>query len=80
MADVKTLTGLVDAKMAESGTTKQELAAKLGIKSTQTLNAKLASTSDLTLFEGQKLADFCGITLESLCTLAIPEHTPQGVA
>ncbi len=64
-----TLVGLVNGLMAEKRVTKAELANLLGIKSTQTLNTKLDGTSELSLREAKGLADFCGVTLEDLCSL-----------
>lgn len=69
MAHIETLEGLVAARLAETRTSKQQLADVIGIRSTNTLNAKLSGASELTLREGQALADFCGIDVQTVCEL-----------
>ena len=69
MATATTLIGLVIGRMAETHTTKAELANLLDIKSTQTLNTKLDGTSELSFREAMKLAEFCGVSLEDIGAL-----------
>lgn len=69
MEKATTLVGLVNGLMAEKNVTKAELAALLGIRSTQTLNTKLNGTSELSLREAKKLSEFCGVSLEDICAL-----------
>lgn len=69
MASTKTLIGLVSGNMAEKHIAKAELAARLHIRSTQTLNNKLNGTSELSLREAKGLADFCDVSLEEICLL-----------
>ncbi len=70
MAIISTLEGFVTGRMREQKVTKAELAERLGVKSTQTLNTKLDGTSELSLREAKSLADFCGVSIEEICTLA----------
>ncbi|MBQ6102161.1 MAG: helix-turn-helix transcriptional regulator [Atopobiaceae bacterium] len=69
MAHITTLEGLVAARLAETKTSKQQLADAIGVKSTATLNAKIAGTSELTLREGQALAEFCDVDVQDVCEL-----------
>lgn len=70
MAIISTLEGFVTGRMREQKVSKAELAEIVGVKSTQTLNTKLDGTSELSLREAQNLADFCGVSIEEICTLA----------
>ena len=70
MAIISTLEGFVTGRMREKKVSKAELAEIVGVKSTQTLNTKLDGTSELSLREAQSLADFCGVSIEEICTLA----------
>lgn len=70
MTLVKSLEGLVGARLAETKTSKQQLAEWIGVNTTATLNAKLSGASELSLREGQALADFCGVSVQEICKLA----------
>jgi DNA-binding XRE family transcriptional regulator len=70
MVVINTLEGLVNGRMSEKNVSKQELARIVGVKSTQTLNTKLKGSSELSLREAQRLAEFCGVSVEDICTLA----------
>lgn len=74
MAYIATLEGLVAARLAETKTSKQQLADAIGVRSTVTLNAKLAGASELTLREGRALAEFCGVSVQDVCELAFGEE------
>lgn len=69
MASIDSLTGIVAATLAERHVSKQELASLMGLKSVQTLNAKLDGASELSLSEGKRLADFIGCTLDEIGAL-----------
>lgn len=71
MATVKTLEGFVTARMREKKVSKQQLANIIGVKTTQTLNTKLDGSSELSLVESRKLADFCDVSLDEICVLAL---------
>lgn len=75
MATIKTLEGLVAACLAETKTSKAELAEALGIATTATLNAKLSGASELTLREGIALAEFCDVEVQDICELAFEGRT-----
>lgn len=70
MAVISTLEGFVAGRMNEKKVTKAELAQIVGVKTTQTLNTKLDGTSELSLREAKSLADFCGVSIEDICSLA----------
>ena len=70
MATISTLEGFVAGRMTEKQVTKAELAQIVGVKTTQTLNTKLDGTSELSLREAKSLADFCGVSIEDICSLA----------
>lgn len=70
MVVINTLEGLVNGRMSEKNVSKQELARIVGVKSTQTLNTKLKGSSELSLREAQRLAEFCGVSVEDICALA----------
>ena len=74
MATVSTLEGLVAARLAETKTSKQQLANMLGINMTATLNAKITGASELSLREGQALAEFCGVSVQTICELAFERN------
>lgn len=69
MATISTLSGFVSGILAEKRVTKADLAQCLGIQTTQTLNTKLEGQSDFSLREAKKLAAFCGVSIEEICTL-----------
>ena len=70
MAIIGTLEGFVIGRMTEKRVTKAELAQIVGVKTTQTLGTKLDGTSELSLREAQNLANFCGVSIEDICSLA----------
>ena len=74
MALVRSLEGLVGARLAETKTSKQQLAEQIGVSTTATLNAKLSGTSELSLREGQALAEFCEVSVQEICRLAFGEE------
>ena len=70
MTGINTLEGLVSCCMAEKKVSKAELAQILGVKTTQTLNTKIDGSSELSLREAKSIADFCGVSIEEICSLA----------
>jgi DNA-binding XRE family transcriptional regulator len=70
MAIISTLEGFVIGRMKEKKVSKAELAQIVCVKTTQTLNTKLEGTSELSLREAQSLANFCGVSIEDICSLA----------
>jgi len=60
------LDGLVTAKIREIGTTRQNLADSMGIKTVATLNAKVTGNSELSLKEAFVLSRFLGTTIDEI--------------
>lgn len=66
---MKTLVGEVASKIATTKTSKQQLAARMGV-TTVTLDRKLSGKSELMLSEAVALASFLDMTLQEVADLA----------
>lgn len=66
---MKTLVGEVASKIAVTKTSKQQLAARMGV-TTVTLDRKLSGKSELMLSEAVALASFLDMTLQEVADIA----------